>query len=368
MRVLFLTTLLPGMRRTGSEVASQAFADALRAAGHDVTLLGYRRAGTDPPLAWGDVAVSARHIETSAAGLRPLWWMARGLLSRRPYTLAKYEGRAYRRAIEAAVAAAAPALVVLDHAQVAALGDRDWGVPVVYIAHNVEHRLHSGGWVRSRERRLLEAVERGLVERADETWTLTAGDARELGRGAARTRVFDLPPASVPAAPGAPEYDVVLLGGWHWRPNAAGLRWFVEEVAPRLGGELDVVVGGADGEGIVGARPGVRAVGPVPDALAFLQRGRVVAVPSVEGGGVQVKTLDAIASGRRVVATPTAMRGIDGAPRTVQVAEDAAGFAVALRSASAAADGAATEARAWAADRTERFRGAVAAAVEALAR
>ncbi|HEU4977662.1 MAG TPA: hypothetical protein VFT42_02090, partial [Solirubrobacteraceae bacterium] len=99
MRVLFLTTLLPGMRRTGSEVATQAFADALRAAGHDVRLLAYRRAGSDPPLAPGDTAVADRHIETSAAGLRPLWWMARGLAARRPYTLAKFAGGAYERAV-----------------------------------------------------------------------------------------------------------------------------------------------------------------------------------------------------------------------------------------------------------------------------
>lgn len=373
--MLFLTTLLPGMRRTGSEVASQAFADALRACGHDVTLLAYRRAGTDPPLSPGDVAVADRPIETSAAGLRPLWWMARGVAARQPYTLAKFAGGAYRRAVRRVLADAPPDLVVLDHAQVGWLY-RDWDAPVVYLAHNVEHRLHADGqgargprgWAHRREHRLLLPAERRLFERSTETWTLTASDAEALSAlaGGTRTRTFDLPPASVPAPPAvAPEYDVVLLGGWHWRPNAAGLRWFAEAVAPLLGGRLEVVVGGADGAAVAGRAPGVRAVGPVPDALAFLQSGRVVAVPSVEGAGVQVKTLDAIASGRAVVATPTAMRGIADPPPTVRVAEDPADFAAALLQ--PGAHDAATEAHRWAAARAGRFTAAVREAVAELA-
>lgn len=374
--MLFLTTLLPGLRRTGSEVATQAFADALRAAGHHVTLLAYRRAGTVPPLAPGDVAVADRHIETSAAGLRPLWWMARGVAARQPYTLAKFAGGAYRRAVRRELAGTPPDLVVLDHAQVGWL-DRDWEVPTVYVAHNVEHRLHAGGqgargprgWAHRREHRLLLPAERRLVERATETWTLTRSDAEALSAlaGGARTRTFDLPPASVPAPPARPpEHDVVLLGGWHWRPNAAGLRWFAEAVAPRLEGRVEVVVGGADGAAVVGSAPGLRAVGPVPDALAFLQSGRVVAVPSVEGAGVQVKTLDAIASGRRVVATPTAMRGIADPPPTVRVAGDPGLFAAALLE--PGEDGDATEAHAWAAARAARFSAAVREAVGGLAR
>ena len=55
-------------------------------------------------------------------------------------------------------------------------------------------------------------------------------------------RVFDIPAVTVPDGPGQAVHDVVTLGGWHWKPNAAGLRWFVEEVAPHLEGRgIDVV-------------------------------------------------------------------------------------------------------------------------------
>jgi hypothetical protein len=179
-------------------------------------------------------------------------------------------------------------------------------------------------------------------------------------------RVFDIPPVTVPGSPGDAVHDVVTLGGWHWKPNAAGLRWFVDEVAPHLDGRgLDIVVGGHSGEQIVSRRPGLKAVGPVPDALEFLQSARLVAVPSTAGAGVQIKTLDAIASGRRVVATSTAMRGIADPPATVDTADDPADFADAIvRGVASGLDPEASErARAWAADRTRRFEATVVEAV-----
>ncbi len=42
---------------------------------------------------------------------------------------------------------------------------------------------------------------------------------------------------------------------------------------------------------------------------------------------MQIKTLDAIATGASIVATPTAMRGIECPPDTVRVAEKAKDFA-----------------------------------------
>ena len=65
---------------------------------------------------------------------------------------------------------------------------------------------------------------------------------RRRGRALARSRPgprrasSTSPRSRCPDGPGTAVHDVVLLGGWHWRPNAAGLRWFVDEVAPHLEG------------------------------------------------------------------------------------------------------------------------------------
>src|SRR4029077_15790218 len=112
-------------------------------------------------------------------------------------------------------------------------------------------------------------------------------------------------------APPNGEVDVAVLGTWTWSANRAGLKWFLGEVCPHLPPWLAVEVAGAGSEALEGSAPGVRMRGRVPEVMPFLQRARVVAVPSVRGEGVQINTLDAIASGRAVVATPIATRGID---------------------------------------------------------
>ena len=383
MRVLFLTTALPGARRTGGEVATQAFVDALRSAGHEVAVLGYRRTGDDSVVALGEVAVADRPIETSEAGLRAVGWMARGLVRRRPYSVAKYVSRAMRIAVERHLSAERPALVVVDHAQMGWLLPRGgFGVPHVHVAHNVEHALYAqlasrrgGPWsrVHAREATLIERIEHRLCESAAGVWALTLDDAQTLGALGGRSRAFALP-ATTGAGTYAddvmpePACDVTVLGSWTWDANARGLRWLLDDVLPALPRPLSIEVAGAGSLELAGGHAGVVARGRVPDALEFLRRGRVVAVPSVEGAGVQVKTLDAIAAGRPVVASELALRGIDDPPATVLGAADAGSFARAL--AQAAGDpgmGAADEAARWTTARRERFVADVAAAADAAA-
>jgi hypothetical protein len=395
VNVAFLTTVLPGDRRGGGEVVSQAFVDVLREAGHRVSVVGYRRAGANPPLHEDDVVAGERTIETSAGRLGAAAWLAAALLRREPYSFAKYRSSGYRSAA-AGVLASRPALVVMDHAQTAAAAGETDAERLVYLAHNVEGDVYAEladgarGPSRAllrREARHVRRLEEQLVRRADEVWTLTEADAQALGAlGARRTRAFAVPAtAAAPARPAPePEADVALLGTWTWESNAAGLRWFRDEVLPALPPALTVRVAGAGAEAVMradaeraagdgrvtGGDGRVTTQGVVPDALAFLRAARVVAIPSVAGAGVQIKTLDAVASGRPVVATPTAVRGLDRLPPTVAVEGSPGAFAAALASASASGATAEAErvAAAWIEERRSRFGDAVkAAAAEAAA-
>lgn len=373
MRILFLTTMHPGAGRSGSEVVSRAFVAALRAAGHEVAVVAYVRAGAAPALGPDDVSAGERPIETSDAGWRAAPWLARAVVTRRPYSAAKYVSRRYRSEVGRALARPVQ-LVVVDHAQLAWAAPPAGAAPRVYLAHNVEHALYDELATGSLPRRRLYGREARLVRRAEErlcrssaaAWALTAADAAALEAfGARSVRVFAVPATAIKPPPAAPaRCDVALLGNWTWQPNAVGLRWFADAVLPGLSG-LDVRVGGGGAAEVVGERPGLALLGRVPDAADFLHEARVVAVPSVAGAGVQVKTLDAIASGRPVVATPTALRGIDDPPPSVRVAADPAAFAAALRA--AVADGGGEDGLAWARERERRFRDEVRAAVEAAA-
>ena len=76
--------------------------------------------------------------------------------------------------------------------------------------------------------------------------------------------------------------------------------------------------------------PNVKYCGFVPDAQTFMSVARVIAIPSISGGGVQIKTLDAIASGSQIVATTVAMRGILDYPFGIEIADDPECFALYL--------------------------------------
>lgn len=369
-KALFLTTVLPSGRFTGSEVASQCFIEALRRCGCEVSVLGYQRAGDRPALGADEHAVAERPIETSEAGARVFTWMGSGLVRHLPYSSAKYRSSGYVRAARDLFAESSPELVVLDHAQLFWLTSAiPAGTPLVLLAHNLEHELYAteaprrrhalDRWVYRREARLLEAIEEGLARRATEVWTLTEHDCSGFGRlRAKRTRSFAFPcqVSAVSHADVPKEYDVCLLGSWTWRPNAEGLRWFIEAVHPLLPPNISIHVGGRGADWLRDYHPSVRYHGLVPDAQAFLRRARVVAVPSTRGAGIQIKTLDAIASGSAVVATPIALRGIEDPPRSVSVGPTAAEFADRIRFLVTRGGGEAdADAVAWSEARTSRF-------------
>lgn len=370
VRAPILTTVLPHERRTGGEIVTLAIAEALRRAGNSVPIVGYRRAGAASGPA-EVVCAGTRPIETAGAGARVLPWVVGSLALGIPYSVAKYRSRRYLRAARG-VLGERPALALLDHAQThfAVRELERCGAPMVFVAHNVESDVYrrlardassrAHRWVYSREARLMAASESALTRRADQVWALTDDDAallRLIDPGA-DVRTLTVASPMSPLDPRPPECDVALLGTWNWQANARGLNWFSQEVVSLLPSGTSVRVAGAGAEWLRGRHPGVSVLGRVADAREFLSRARVVAVPSTAGGGVQVKTLDAVATGLPVVATRAATRGLAQLPRSVTVVDSAREFAEALcRSISGNGSGGRTcrDAVEWSRARASRF-------------
>jgi hypothetical protein len=379
MTVLFVTTMMPGARVTGSEVVSGTFIETMRRVGHRVIVLAYRRVGSNPETGADDVCVADRHIETKGAGLRPYWWMVRGVATQMPYSAAKYVTARFRERVAEILATSEPDLIVVDHAQMA------WAVPrnsqsIIYIAHNAEHKLYADAaaragrpmaWVNRRESMMIESVERGIAERASQSWVLSerdAGSLRDLTPNAEPV-VFGMPPAlGAIEAPGE-IYDVATIGSWTWEANAAGLRWFVDRVVPLLPSGTRVGVAGAGAEEITAGKPGITYEGRVPDATRFLAKSRTIAVPSVAGAGVQIKSVDAIGTQMPVVATSFALRGLEDLPETVKTADEPADFAGAIsdQTRTAPSQGDRDRAADWVRGRRNAFEETVAASLESVA-
>ena len=367
LSILFLTTVLPSERRVGGEIVSAQVIDTMRRLGHDVRVLGYARPGYVPRD--GEVVVENRPIETRGASLWAVQWLAQAFLGGNAYSVQKFAGGAYRATLGRALSGRAWDRIVIDHAQMGwLLPQLDRQQHIIHISHNCEGLLYAeqaeeGNALRravfSREARLMQECEIRLARAARSVWTLTEAQAQAFQEmGASSVALLPVPPMPLPETfrlP-APDCDVAMLGTWSWGPNRAGLDWFCREVAP-LVPDLHIQVGGSGAEDLRGRFANVEVLGRVADAADFLAGARVIAVPSVKGDGIQIKTLDAIAIGRPVVATSFALRGIDELPARVTAVECPQAFAEALQDAVAkASDGAADD---WQVQRRERFRNAL---------
>jgi hypothetical protein len=344
MRLAFVTSLLPtGKPDTGFDIANAAIIRAFRDAGATIVRFGVVRPDETPADERDAVVLARMDIENAVAGpLRKAAWLADGVRRGLPVISAKIAPLARRLDQELDRHGPFDAIVV-NSAPVAAafpaLFDR---APCLLVAHNVEHLSAAGnargsGGLTSllyrREARLLETAERKAASAARFVFCLAAEDATGFGTDlTAKSAVFPLLTGSapLPRPPDAPAYDIGLIGTWTWRPNFVGLRWFLDEVAPRLPGSMSVAVAGRLPSGLEASGPNVALLGRVADAAAFVGSCRCMALTSRAGTGVQLKSIETFEMGRPAVATIASVRGIDALPPNCLVADEPEQFAAAL--------------------------------------
>lgn len=365
MHLLFATSIVPdGTLASGYEIANAAIIEALRRAGARVTVIGFTWPGKPAVDPQNTVVLGAVDVRTENASLgRKLAWVAKAMLT--GLTFASVKLRVVPEAeVRAAIGRAGPFDgYVLNSVQFAgAFEGLFGGLPSIYIAHNVEHRsatenaAAAGGPFQRllfrREARLLKSMEERLCRRAGFVFTLAEEDREALGVASDR-RSAVLPlvtrPAAPPRRPRATDCDAALIGTWTWQPNRIGLDWFLDEVVPRLRPDFRIRIAGRMPSGIASRHPGVKFVGRVADARAFVRAAAVVPLISTAGTGVQLKTIETFELGLPSVATSHSLRGIGYRPANCAVSDDPAAFAAALEDAAAGrvgdVDGAAFHAR-----------------------
>lgn len=148
----------------------------------------------------------------------------------------------------------------------------------------------------------------------------------------------------VPNVPTGPGGDDILVVSSRNTANLDSMLWFLREVMPRAGSPKVRIAGNID----AGVRAKDRALyarhreaflGRVDDLGALYAQARVVLLPTIAGTGLSIKTVEAMASGLPLIASPLAFRGmvfqnmaLD--PTTLEgvtLAADAETFAAALR-------------------------------------
>ena len=360
MRILHLTPELPydpggGGGRTREFFLCQRLADLGHAVlnlspalPHEVELAdSLRSVGVEnwvvrrPPTPREEVAraVAAEPAVLAAAVTRPVRALEMRVFWTRLRPLAERAVREWR-----------PDIVVVGHDMAAAWAcDLPRELPAVLTLHNLTWH-----WYLSRARRaegahaLLLRAEAARYRRhvlrvlprfhtAVAVSTLEAEEVRALGA----TRVELIPTGvdtdALRPAPETPPPPPRLLftGTMSYPPNHQGIRWFADEVWPRVrsalpDARLDVV--GKDPPEAVRAldgRDGVTVHGFVPSMAPFFAAAHAVVVPILTGAGIRVKIVEAMSAGRALVSTSLGWEGLAHLEpgRHLLVADEPAAFA-----------------------------------------
>lgn len=367
--ILYLTTVIPNYK-TGGEFASQAFIEALRLNDCNVTVLAYNRVGEIHHHYDQIVIAGFRYIETDKARWYPLWWMVKALLKNRPYTVEKFYSNGYLNQLRNLLSINTYHAVVIEHSQMGWLSDHiPKSIPIILNTQNIENEIYrdheqsSSGINRliyRRESFLLKRIEDKTAKRATQVWTLTDHDAQYFSSctGTSKVRIFAVPSRDIlePSIKSiSKSCDLGIIGTWTWKANHDGLRWFFDQVYPLLPETLSINVAGRGAEWLIDKYANVHYGGFVPDAQEFMASCRLLAIPAVSGGGMQIKTLEAIASGALIVATPFALRGISSYPQSVHICENKVNFATKVSSLLASLPSVDLQGHQWSVERRKQF-------------
>ncbi len=343
MHLILVSSLVPVENpASGFDIANRALLDGLVALGHRVSVVGFLQPGRAPAPGCQMHLLGELEVTNAKVGrLQKSRWLATALLNRTSVSSAKMLGVSAGR-IQSILDGLAPFDgVVLNSVQLpAAFAQVFRRYPSIYVAHNVEANSAlenaeraKGAFERylfRREAYYLERYEQQLAQDAVALWTFAEADRLGFGRAVA-DRAFVLPLVTGWAAPTCPvvarEHDLGLIGTWSWRPNRLGLDWFLDEVVPHLPTDMSIAVAGQlEGTPAV-SHPGLRFVGRVPDARAFVAASGVVPLISRGGTGVQLKSIETFELGMPSVATRASLRGIDAVPDNCVTTDDPREFA-----------------------------------------
>jgi len=138
-----------------------------------------------------------------------------------------------------------------------------------------------------------------------------------------------------PAEPAQPLRDLVFIGSMDWMPNIDGIRWFVEDVLPRIRArrpDCTLTIAGRKPTSAItelAARDSrILVTGGVPDIRPYVWGAAVSIVPLRIGGGTRLKIYESMAARVPVVSTSIGAEGLAiHPPLDIRIADTAEEFA-----------------------------------------
>jgi glycosyltransferase involved in cell wall biosynthesis len=161
------------------------------------------------------------------------------------------------------------------------------------------------------------AQELAQMRKADLLIHLNAEEAEEFRALLPKNKHALLYPA-VPAAPTEPGGEDIVIVSSNNSANVESAIWFLREVAPALG-NLSIKIAGSVDAGVKARAPDLYVrykewfLGRVDDPGEVYACAKLVLLPTIDGHGLSIKTVEALASGLPLVSTTLAFRGMSEA-------------------------------------------------------
>ncbi|MSP11797.1 MAG: glycosyltransferase [Chloroflexi bacterium] len=365
MHILFLTQVLPYPLDAGPKMRAYYVLRYL-AARHNVTLVTFIRPG-DPPYAVAHLRKYCKQVITipiHRSRLNDGLALVRSLATRHgdPFLITRDWIPSMVATLRRLLADSIPIDAV--HA------DQLWMAPYALLAnersspgsdrrlildqHNavfqVPQRLAQGEaqpikkMFLQREARLLARYEARVCARFNRVIWVTAEDRQALEnlppyRQAALSASSIIPicvdPSELPFLPPSPAArSLLFIGGMHWPPNAAGVRWFGQHVWPLVASQNSGVtwqVIGRNPPAELHHLPRITAPGYMADISQPWRESAIFIVPLHAGGGMRVKILEAWARGLPIVSTTIGAEGLEyRSGENILLADTPADFAAAV--------------------------------------
>ncbi|HYZ28299.1 MAG TPA: glycosyltransferase family 4 protein, partial [Thermoleophilaceae bacterium] len=185
-------------------------------------------------------------------------------------------------------------------------------LPTVLVEQNIEWQLFDQQG-RLEEAAVTRAAELAVWRQAAVLGAVTEEDRSVMEERTGRPAHLIPDGADHLAAPGhawppGPGRSLLMVGNYGYAPNVDGALWLASEVLPRIRAVLPDVrlrLVGASPPREVRALEGeaIEVTGRVPDVAPYIDDADVVVCPLRFGGGVKVKVLEALTSGKAIVST-----------------------------------------------------------------
>jgi glycosyltransferase involved in cell wall biosynthesis len=349
MRILFLTTLFPYPPDSGGKIKTLGTLEILSKIG-SVDLVCFSEEHIEDNDSWLPM-VNTQTVEIiPVTSMKNIGFAIRrllsGLLLKEPYIIRKFHSRSLANKVNNLLKNVGYDLIYVDHLAMAqyvmdkrfVLDEHNYETELFYrrsidstnIIASVLYR-HQGS--------LLRQYELDVCNRAQRIFTISSRDKQSLESIGVTTPIEVLP---VYISSEWPKYvdtqgtpRVLLIGSVYWEENFRGAQWFIEKIYPLLDPGVNVRIAGKGANERLG-----RYIGSIPlelvddfSSLADVTSGcNVVVIPVQSGGGIRIKTIQALKGGYPVVSTPTGAEGIDGLQngRHIRIEESPKQFASAI--------------------------------------